>query len=495
MNPSGKLGKKIIRYENEDFLFFNRFLFGLGILKMAIEIIMPKLGVDMQEGEIIEWKKQEGDFVNEGDVILEMMSDKTSMELEAEESGVLLKIVHGNGATVPVTEVIAYLGAEGETVEAGATSAPAVEPAAAIEEVPAGRTPVIVAPAAAAKPQGGGKVRATPAARKLARELGIDLGLVPGTGANGRVHKADVEDFKGAAPKATPLAARIAADQGVDLSTLTGSGVNGKIVKDDVLAVLAPATVETVAPAPKAEEKPAKELPEGVEIIKMSPMRKAISKGMVNSYLTAPTFTLNYDIDMTNLMALRKQVLEPIMNKTGLKVTFTDLIGLAVVRTLMKEEHRYMNASLINDAQEIELHKFVNLGIAVGLDEGLVVPVVHGADKMSLSDFVVASKDVIKKAQSGKLKGAEMSGSTFSITNLGMFGTKTFNPIINQPNSAILGVSATVQTPVVIDGEIKIRPIMALCLTIDHRIVDGMNGAKFMVDLKNLLENPLELLI
>ncbi len=458
---------------------------------MAIEIIMPKLGVDMQEGEIIEWKKQEGDFVNEGDVILEMMSDKTSMELEAEESGVLIKIVHGNGATVPVTEVIAYLGAEGETVEAGSASAPA--PAAAIEEVPAGRTPVIVAPAVAAKPQGGGKVRATPAARKLARELHIDLGVVPGTGANGRVHKADVENFKDAAPKATPLAARIAADKGIDLSTITGTGVNGKIVKEDILALVAPAV--EAAPVAKVEEKPVKELPEGVEIIKMSPMRKAISKGMVNSYLTAPTFTLNYDIDMTNLMALRKQVLEPIMNKTGLKVTFTDLIGLAVTRTLMKEEHRYLNASLINDAQEIELHKFVNLGIAVGLDEGLVVPVVHGADKMSLSDFVVASKDVIKKAQTGKLKGAEMSGSTFSITNLGMFGTKTFNPIINQPNSAILGVAATVQTPVVIDGEIKIRPIMALCLTIDHRIVDGMNGAKFMVDLKNVLENPLELLI
>ncbi|MDG3132831.1 dihydrolipoamide acetyltransferase [Streptococcus suis] len=462
---------------------------------MAIEIIMPKLGVDMQEGEIIEWKKQEGDFVNEGDVILEMMSDKTSMELEAEDSGVLLKIVHGNGATVPVTEVIGYLGAEGEAVETSTTSSSTVAPAAVIEEVPAGRTPVIFAPAAVAKPQGGGKVRATPAARKLARELNIDLGIVPGTGANGRVHKSDVEDFKGAAPKATPLAARIATENGIDLATIVGTGVNGKIVKEDILAVLAPATVVETSPAPKAEEKSAKELPEGVEIIKMSPMRKAISKGMVNSYLTAPTFTLNYDIDMTNLMALRKQVLEPIMNKTGLKVTFTDLIGLAVTRTLMKEEHRYLNASLINDAQEIELHKFVNLGIAVGLDEGLVVPVVHGADKMSLSDFVVASKDVIKKAQSGKLKGAEMSGSTFSITNLGMFGTKTFNPIINQPNSAILGVAATVQTPVVIDGEIKIRPIMALCLTIDHRIVDGMNGAKFMVDLKNLLENPLELLI
>lgn len=456
---------------------------------------MPKLGVDMQEGEIIEWKKQEGDVVNEGDILLEIMSDKTNMELEAEDSGVLLKITRQAGEIVPVTEVIGYIGAEGEVVADNAAIAPAAEAAPQVEKVADVETP-------AAKPQPqvaivheGGKIRATPKARKVAREMGIDLAQVLGTGAKGRIHADDVENFKGAQPKATPLARKIAADLGIDLATVSGTGFGGKITKEDILAISAPAQVKVAAAAPAVEAKPEKVLPEGVEVIPMSAMRKAISKGMAHSYLTAPTFTLNYDVDMTNLIALRKQVLDPIMNKTGMKVTFTDLIGLAVVRTLMKEEHRYLNASLINDAQNIELHKFVNLGIAVGLDDGLVVPVVHGADKMSLSDFVVASKDVIKKAQAGKLKAAEMSGSTFSITNLGMFGTKSFNPIINQPNSAILGVSATIQTPVVVDGEVVVRPIMGLCLTIDHRIVDGMNGAKFMVDLKHLLENPMELLI
>ena len=460
---------------------------------MAFEIIMPKLGVDMQEGEIIEWKKQEGDVVNEGDILLEIMSDKTNMELEAEDSGVLLKITRQAGETVPVTEVIGYIGAEGEVVADNAASAPAAEAALQVEEVATVEAPVVAAQAPVVHE--GGKVRATPKARKVARELGINLAQVPGTGAKGRVHADDVENFKGAQPKATPLARKIAADLGIDLASVSGTGFGGKITKEDILAISAPAQVKEAAAARVVEAKPEKVLPEGVEVIPMSAMRKAISKGMTHSYLTAPTFTLNYDVDMTNLMALRKQVLDPIMNKTGMKVTFTDLIGLAVVRTLMKEEHRYLNASLIDDAQNIELHKFVNLGIAVGLDDGLIVPVVHGADKMSLSDFVVASKDVIKKAQAGKLKAAEMSGSTFSITNLGMFGTKSFNPIINQPNSAILGVSATIQTPVVVDGEVVVRPIMGLCLTIDHRIVDGMNGAKFMVDLKHLIENPMELLI
>ncbi|KHD45147.1 dihydrolipoamide acetyltransferase [Streptococcus hongkongensis] len=470
---------------------------------MAAEIIMPKLGVDMQEGEIIEWKKQEGDSVKEGDILLEIMSDKTNMEIEAEDAGVLLKIVRPAGDVVPVTEVIGYIGAEGESVDNIASSektteipapnsadaAPTVAPK---EEVTRPEIKV-----ATSLPQGdGGKVRATPAARRLASELGLSLGQVPGSGPKGRVHQEDVENFKNAQPKSSPLARKMAEDAGLDLAAIVGSGFNGKVMKKDILAAIsASKPVEEVAAKPAKEEKAKAELPEGVEVIKMSAMRKAISKGMTNSYLTAPSFTLNYDIDMTEMMALRKKLIDPIMEKTGLKVSFTDLIGMAVVKTLMKPEHQYMNASLINDAQEIELHKFVNIGIAVGLDDGLIVPVVHNADKMSLADFVIASKDVIKKTQEGKLKAAEMTGSTFSITNLGMFGTKTFNPIINQPNSAILGVGATIPTPTVVNGEIVPRPIMAMCLTIDHRLVDGMNGAKFMVDLKNLMENPFGLLI
>lgn len=340
-----------------------------------------------------------------------------------------------------------------------------------------------------------GKVRATPAARKLARERSINLEKVSGSGENGRIHKEDVEQFSKI--RVTPLARRIAKDRGVDLEKLVGTGISGKITKEDVLASLGETVAQKEGKANQVSHQPVAVSPasKGVEIVKMSAMRKAISKGMSQSYFTAPTFTLNYDVDMTNLIALRKQLVEPIKEKTGYKVTFTDLIGLATVKALMKKEHRFLNASLINDAQEIELHHFVNLGIAVGLSEGLVVPVIHGAEQMSLSDFVVASKNVIQKAQTGKLKSADMSGSTFTITNLGMFGTKSFNPIINQPNSAILGISATIDTPVAYEGEVVIRPIMGMSLTIDHRLVDGMNGAKFMLDLKALLENPLELLI
>ena len=340
------------------------------------------------------------------------------------------------------------------------------------------------------------KLRATPAARDLAKMMGIDLLNVRGSGAKGRIHKEDVEEFNFEKKvRITPLASKIAQEYNIDLSTGEGSGHNGKIMKEDILNIIAkPKETEELARHEKAILAEKEQVEEAdIEVIPMSPMRKVIAKRMSDSYFTAPTFTLNYEVDMTELISLRKKVMDTIMENTGKKITVTDLISFAVVKTLMK--HKYVNSELSADGTQITLHNYVNLSIAVGMDDGLLVPVIKGADKMSLSELVVASKDIIKKALAMKLSPSEQSGSTFTISNLGMFGTQSFNPIINQPNSAILGVAATVEKPVVVDGEIVIRPIMTMCLTIDHRVVDGLAGAKFMQDLKKLLENPLAMLI
>ena len=343
------------------------------------------------------------------------------------------------------------------------------------------------------------KLRATPAARKLADDLGINLYDVSGTGAKGRVHKEDIESYREFnIVKITPLAKRIAEENNIAWQEIQGTGIRGKIMKKDVLTLLPENvdsdSIKSPAQIEKAEEIPDNIIPYGeIERLPMTPMRKVIAKRMVDSYLTAPTFTLNYDVDMTELLALRKKVLEPIMEATGKKITVTDLLSMAVVKTLMK--HPYLNSSLTEDGQTIIMHNYVNLAMAVGMDNGLMTPVVYNAEKMSLSELVVAFKDVIGRTLDGKLAPSELQNSTFTISNLGMFGVQSFGPIINQPNSAILGVSSTIEKPVVVNGEIVIRPIMSLGVTIDHRIVDGMAGAKFMKDLKTLIEDPISMLV
>lgn len=343
------------------------------------------------------------------------------------------------------------------------------------------------------------KLRATPAARKLADDLGINLYDVSGTGAKGRVHKEDIESYREFnIVKITPLAKRIAEENNIAWQEIQGTGIRGKIMKKDVLTLL-PENVDSDSIKSPAQIEKAEEIPDNIihygeiERLPMTPMRKVIAKRMVDSYLTAPTFTLNYDVDMTELLALRKKVLEPIMEATGKKITVTDLLSMAVVKTLMK--HPYLNSSLTEDGQTIIMHNYVNLAMAVGMDNGLMTPVVYNAEKMSLSELVVAFKDVIGRTLDGKLAPSELQNSTFTISNLGMFGVQSFGPIINQPNSAILGVSSTIEKPVVVNGEIVIRPIMSLGLTIDHRIVDGMAGAKFMKDLKTLIEDPISMLV
>ena len=464
---------------------------------MAVEVIMPKAGSEMEEGEIVQWFKQEGDAVTEGDVLLEIVTDKVNMEVEAEASGTLLKILANPGDVVPVVQTIAWIGEAGESIP-GSSETGEVKPAETIIEKKVDYSPV----KEIEKVDYSG-LRATPAARSYALRKGIDLTKVKGTGAKGRIHKDDVLEYKlHNKVKISSLAKRIAELEGININSLKGTGPNGKIMKDDVMSLISgnkkakeePKKKEEIKKAePKKQKAPNENQWGVVETIPMSPMRKVISKRMSESYFSAPTFVVNVEVDMTELLALRKKVLDTIIAETGKKATVTDFVSLAVIKSLMK--HPYVNASLSKDEKEMYLHHYVNLSIAVGMDSGLVVPVIKGADKMSLKELVVASKEITTKALEGKLKPDEMADSTFTISNLGMYGVHSFVPIINQPNTAILGVSATVQKPVVLNGEVVVRPIMMLTLTADHRVVDGLEGAKFMKTLKEAIENPISLLI
>jgi len=326
-----------------------------------------------------------------------------------------------------------------------------------------------------------GKVRATPAARKLAREKGIDLADVSGSGPKGRVHRADVEEYKGV--KATPLAKNIAKVEGIDLEEVAKTIDHAKITKEDVLAFKGDQTGAKDA-APREEQ--AETAAEEKKLIPMKGMRKIIADRMSESQQTAASVSLEVEVDMTKTMELRANLKERIQKATGSKITFTDIIILATTKAL--EEYPVVNATLTEKGIEINDH--VNMGLAVGLDNGLMVPVINKTDAMSLKEIVTQRDDIVSRTLEGKIKPDELKGSTFSISNLGMFGTVRFNSIINQPNSAILSTGAIVDRVVAVDKQPVVRPIMSVTLTMDHRVFDGADGAKFLKYLKELLEAP-----
>lgn len=341
------------------------------------------------------------------------------------------------------------------------------------------------------------KFRATPAARFISKENGIDFSLLKGTGPKGRIQKEDVLNFKNSSMiRISPLAKKISEVENVDISNIKGTGVRGKILKDDILKFINNKSLEIQKE--KVDEKiiesniTKEEKYYGeIEEIPMSMMRRTVAKRMSESYFAAPVFVANIDVDMTEVKSLRKKLMDNLKEETGYKLTITDIISFAVVKSLLK--HPYLNSSL--EDNKIILHKYVNLAMAVGLESGLLTPVVKMAEKLSLKELMMSLKEMTKKAVEMKLEKEELEDSTFTISNLGMFGVSSFTPIINQPNSAILGVSATVDKPVVVDGEIVIRPIMSLSITVDHRVVDGMEAAKFLNTLKGYLENPIMMLV
>lgn len=452
---------------------------------MAIEIIMPKAGMDMEEGTVIKWLKQEGDKVENGEPILEILTDKVNMEVEAEASGTLLKILAQEGEVLPVFSVIGYIGNDGENIPEQKTENSKNTPKENSDKAEESKVEVEIEDEISTD-----KVRATPASRKLAREKGVKLTDVRGTGPKGRIQLADVKAFNptNVSVKASPVAVKIAETEGIDLSTVEGSGTSGKIMKNDIKDLME--TINSMTPK-DVSEKSKVEVEEKKQLIPFTGMRKIIADRMSQSAHTTAVVTLNIEVDMTNAINMRGRIKERILSDTNCKMTYTDLLIMAVSKSLKK--YPIVNASLTDKG--IIVHDSVNMGIAVGMDNGLMVPVISGTDKMTLSDIVTKRTDVVKRTLKGKIKPDELQGSTFTISNLGMYDTISFTSIINQPNSAILSVGTILERMRVVNGQPVVRSVMNMSITADHRVMDGLDAAKFLQYLKDLLEDPTLLLI
>ena len=434
---------------------------------MAYEILMPKLGLTMTEGTVEEWKFREGDYVKKGDALFSVSTDKLTNDVESEAEGGLLKILLPAGETAPCKAVVGYLGQEGESVPGGAkpdegTAAPQTETAPAAKP--------------AYERRSGEPVIASPAAKKLAREKHIELSLVEGTGPKGRITLEDVENFLKAEAeklpvKTSPTAAKLAAELGVDTTTL---GVEGRVMKADVLAAAESAGVGRV---PESNELPP---------VRVNSLRRSIAANMLNSWHTSPRVVYTMPVDCTAMKALRAQ-----LKARGAAVSYNHIIMKVAAKALT--EFPDMNARFADNS--LIRYRHVNMGLAVAKNDGLIVPNVKQCEEKSLSEIAQATERLIEAVRSGSITMEDITGGTFTITNLGNYGVTYFSPIINQPELAILGVCAMADTPVVRDGEVVIRPMMNLCLSADHRVIDGVMGAAFLKRVCELLENPCLLLL
>ncbi|MEI7947974.1 MAG: dihydrolipoamide acetyltransferase family protein [bacterium] len=422
---------------------------------MATAVIMPKAGMAMEQGTITRWLKKVGDPIRKGEPILEIETDKVSMEVESEIGGVLLAILEEAGAVVPVIQTIAWIGTAGEAVPAVEKKVAAVKASAPVKE---GNTPSEVQQVVPQRLSG--KIAATPAAKTLAKAKKIDLAKIVPTSVSGVIKRRDVEAK--ANIKVTPLARKMAAEREIDLQSIKGTGVGGKITVADIEALPRPATK-----------------------IPLVGIRKVIAQRMCASKREIPEVTLTLSADVTALLALRAK-----LKADGKGFTVNDFIMCAVARAL--NESPMVNATLENDV----IHSWpdVNLGVAVGLDNGLVVPVLRKAQNYTLADLAVVAKQQIELARNGKLMPDAFLGGTFTITNLGMFGVEHFNPIINLPQVAILGICAAQERLFLDQGQVKSKTMMPLCLTHDHRVIDGVCGMNFLNKVKGYLENPSQLM-
>ena len=465
---------------------------------MATSIVMPQLGYDMREGTVVRWIKQEGDEVVANEVIAEIETDKAVVEFKPTTGGVLRRIVAGEGEAVPVGELIAVIGDADEALpdDLAGPAAAAPAPAAAPEAAPA-PTPA-AAPAAAPA----GEVRASPIARRLARERGVDLATVTGSGPGGRIVEADVLAAADAARAATeagrvmasPLARRLAREQGIELAGVTGTGPGGRIVEADVNAAAAARAAAPTEPQPEAVPAPAQSEPpaapaEDADRADLSRMRQAIASVTSGSKREAPHFYVAVDIEMTAAMSLRRDVNDELPASS--RVSVNDLIVKASALAIGK--HPKFNSFYRGD--HLQMNRSINVGIAIALESGLIVPGIPECENKSLAQIAAASRDLIDRANNGRLQAEEYTGTTYSVSNLGMFDVDSFTAIIFPPHAAILAVGAVKEQPVARDGQLAIAEIMKATLSVDHRVADGAEAAQFLMEIKRLLEKPVSLLL
>jgi pyruvate dehydrogenase E2 component (dihydrolipoamide acetyltransferase) len=400
---------------------------------MAEVIRMPKMSDTMTEGVIVAWNKKVGDAVKSGDILAEVETDKATMELENYVKGTLLHIGIEKGQSVPVDAIIAIVGQPGEDISALLSAAPAAAAAKPVEES---------APAA--------PVATTTTAATHDDRL-----------------------------KASPLARKIAEEKGIDISALNGSGENGRIVKRDLENVTASTTTKVAAFAPS--------LGESFEDLPLSQMRKTIARRLAESKFSAPHFYLTMEIDMDRAVEARARI----NTSSGVKISMNDMVIKAVAATLRKNPK--VNSSWLGD--KIRINHHIHIGVAMAVDEGLIVPVVKFADQKSMSQISAEVKVYAEKAKAKKLTPEEFTGNTFTISNLGMFGIEEFTAIINPPDSCILAVGTVKEVPVVKNGQVTIGNIMKVTLSCDHRSVDGAVGSSFLQSLKGFLEDPITILV
>jgi pyruvate dehydrogenase E2 component (dihydrolipoamide acetyltransferase) len=454
---------------------------------MPTNVIMPALELAQETGKVLRWLKSPGQTVQKGEPIVEIETDKVTVEIEAPAPGVLRDVRAQQGDVVPVGQTIATIAAAGEAAVTAATSAPGAPPAAAPSVMPAANAAATGAvPSMPAASEPAAPVKASPLARKIAEQHGVDLARVRAPG--GRIEKADVLAYvesrkasptagNGRAarlPAASPKARRLAAERGLDLGALHGSGPGGAILAGDV------ATAARPAPAPQAA-------PSVREAVGVGTIWRIMAERMTTSWTTAPHFYLVREVNVSRLVSW----LDRARKQTGAHITYSDLLVKLVAAALA--QHPRVNASWRDGA--IVQNVDINVGLAVAIDDGLVVPVIHRADTLRLADIAGRRDDLVSRAQAGKLRPADIQGGGFTISNLGMYGVDAFNAIVNPPQAAILAIGRIADRVAAQNGQPVVQPTMVLTLSCDHRALDGARGAQFLGALADLIEEPLALLL